>query len=88
MGIKTGDDKKVIRARYLFLSKLYHPDKGGDPKNFIEMKACYDILMEPFNKKGEDSLKLPDTAIYFSFQLIKYLPMASLFFSLVLVIVW
>lgn len=35
----TEDD---VRSRYIELSKTHHPDKGGDPERFMEIKQAYD----------------------------------------------
>lgn len=33
-----------IRKQYLKLVMLHHPDKGGDPKDFIRIQAAYELL--------------------------------------------
>lgn len=34
----------ILRKRYNQLAKIHHPDRGGDPGKFIEIKAAYDQL--------------------------------------------
>ena len=36
-----------ITTRYNELLKIYHPDKGGDTKKFIELKLAYKVLSDP-----------------------------------------
>jgi curved DNA-binding protein CbpA len=40
-----------IKEKYNELLLLYHPDKGGDPQKFKDLKAAYKILSDP--KKRE-----------------------------------
>jgi len=37
--------KKELRKQYRLLSLKYHPDKGGDPADFIKLKNSYDNLI-------------------------------------------
>lgn len=37
-------DQQQIRHRYRQLAAQHHPDKGGDPLEFIALKEAYDIL--------------------------------------------
>jgi len=37
--------KKELRKQYRVLSLKYHPDKGGDPADFIKLKNSYDNLI-------------------------------------------
>lgn len=36
-----------IKAAFKKMSKKTHPDKGGNPDDFIEVKKAYDILSDP-----------------------------------------
>jgi len=36
-----------IKKRFRYLAKVHHPDVGGDPKKFAEIKKAYDNLMHP-----------------------------------------
>ena len=39
-------DKEYIKWKYKRLAKELHPDTGGDPEKFKELKEAYDQLME------------------------------------------
>ncbi|NJL54363.1 J domain-containing protein [bacterium] len=34
----------IIKAAWRELAKILHPDAGGDPKEFVRVKAAYDKL--------------------------------------------
>lgn len=40
-----------LENNYKRLRKVYHPDKGGDSKKFIELKIAYKVLSDPERKK-------------------------------------
>ncbi len=50
-------DSEKIKTKYKELIKLNHPDKGGDPDNFDNIKMAYEILKDP-DKKSEYDRKL------------------------------
>lgn len=39
-------DKQYIKWKYKKMAKELHPDTGGDPEKFKELKEAYDQLME------------------------------------------
>lgn len=41
----------IVKAAYKQLSKLYHPDLGGDKEKFQEIQEAYDVLSNPIRKK-------------------------------------
>lgn len=50
---KTATAKEIKKA-YFRLSKLHHPDKGGDEHLFKEISAAYEILSDPEKRKQYD----------------------------------
>lgn len=38
-------DNETIRQKFLHLAKVYHPDNGGDPVLFDQVKKAYDLAM-------------------------------------------
>ncbi len=45
LGVSKTDDHTIIKSRYKFLCKKYHPDKiGGDKEKFILIKEAYDYI--------------------------------------------
>lgn len=52
--IEKGADAKEIKKAYRKLSRVHHPDKGGDEHKFKEINAAYEILSD------EDQRKLYD----------------------------
>lgn len=54
---KTATQKEVKKA-YFRLSKLHHPDKGGDEHIFKEISAAYEILSDPETRQKYDKYGL------------------------------
>jgi DnaJ family protein A protein 2 len=50
--------QKDIKKAYFRLSKLHHPDKGGDEHKFKEIAAAYEILSDPEKRKKYDQYGL------------------------------
>ncbi|GAA5905197.1 hypothetical protein JCM8208_000311 [Rhodotorula glutinis] len=44
-----------VRAAYLRLSLVAHPDKGGTHQLFVRLKAAYDVLVDPLARQRYDS---------------------------------
>lgn len=49
---------KEVKKAYFRLSKLHHPDKGGDEHKFKEINAAYEILSDPEKRKSYDKYGL------------------------------
>lgn len=47
LGVKKSATQKEIRAAYKRLSKLHHPDAGGDIKMFQIVQEAYETLSDP-----------------------------------------
>lgn len=47
LGVKKSATQKEIRAAYKRLSKLHHPDAGGDIKMFQAVQEAYETLSDP-----------------------------------------
>jgi DnaJ family protein A protein 2 len=54
----TSVDAKTIKKAYFRLSKLHHPDRGGDEHKFKEISAAYEILSDPEKRKAYDQYGL------------------------------
>ncbi len=56
MGLSADFSPERLRRRYLYLSKLAHPDRnGGDNAPFQELQKSYRILLAEVNsRRGED----------------------------------
>jgi DnaJ homolog subfamily A member 2 len=58
---------KEIKKAYFRLSKLHHPDKGGEEHRFKEIAAAYEILSDPdkrasYDKYGLDGVRDDDVS--------------------------
>jgi len=55
LGIPRDSSKKEIRAAYLRLAKLYHPDSTtGNNKIFLKVQHAYEVLHNPKLEYWED----------------------------------
>lgn len=54
---KTASQKEIKKA-YFRLSKLHHPDKGGEEHKFKEISAAYEILSDPEKRQQYDKYGL------------------------------
>jgi len=48
-------EQKEIKSKYRRLSVTHHPDKGGDPKVFNEIREAYEILGDEDNRRYYDA---------------------------------
>ena len=46
LGVDKGASKKDIRQAFRKLSRIHHPDKGGDAHKFKDVAAAYEILSD------------------------------------------
>ena len=51
MNLKRTATPEEIRAAYISLAKIHHPDAGGDPEDFKRLQAAFDLLSDP-EKRG------------------------------------
>jgi len=58
LGIEKGVTKKDIRKAYMKLSRIHHPDKGGDEHKFKEISAAYEILSDEEKRAQYDKYGL------------------------------
>lgn len=58
LGLSNTSSDKAIRKAYRELSKIYHPDRGGDVESFGVIKEAYDTL------SGEDKVKYDRLSVY------------------------
>lgn len=49
LNVKPGASKDEIKKAFHRLAHIHHPDKGGDPKKFIEVKNAYEALIKGDN---------------------------------------
>ena len=55
---KQDADPKEIKKAYRRLSRVHHPDKGGDEHKFKEINAAYEILSDPDKREAYDKYGL------------------------------
>lgn len=46
LGVSPNANKAEIKKAYRKMSLIYHPDVGGDEKQFLKIKAAYEALTE------------------------------------------
>ncbi|GFH51450.1 DnaJ homolog subfamily A member 2 [Chaetoceros tenuissimus] len=56
--ISKDASEKDIKKAYRRLSRVHHPDKGGDEHKFKEIAAAYEILSDPEKRKMYDQYGL------------------------------
>ena len=49
LGLEEDATKDEIKRRYRDLIKKFHPDNGGDPKEFIKIKSAFEKIMRSRN---------------------------------------
>ncbi len=54
LGITKDASSEEIRKSYLSLSRVYHPDKGGNKEKFQKLVEAYEILGDPAQKETYD----------------------------------
>ena len=62
LGLDESATQVEIKAAYRKLSKDHHPDQGGNPKAFMEIKKAYEILS---NKETRNTFDLYGISIDF-----------------------
>jgi len=55
LGLSKNATFEEIKAKYKSLAQQHHPDKGGDPELFKEIKNAYEVLSDPVNRKKYDT---------------------------------
>lgn len=64
LGIKKNASPGAIKKAFRSLAAKHHPDRGGDPEIFKQVKLAYDILSDPerrarYDQTGEFGEKQP-----------------------------
>jgi DnaJ-class molecular chaperone len=54
LGVSKKADPEEIKKAYRDLSKIHHPDKGGDPEKFKELNNAYEILKDSSKREMYD----------------------------------
>ncbi|CAH8602494.1 unnamed protein product [Heterobilharzia americana] len=85
LGIDRDASAKDIRSAYKKLSVLNHPDKGGDPKRFIQISKAYAALTNEESRKNWEEYGNPDGpgAAHFGIALPKWMVQKENFYLVV-----
>ena len=64
LGVQKNADTNEIRKAFLKLSKIHHPDKGGDPEKFKEIQEAHEVLTDEqkrqvYNMTGSVNGEMP-----------------------------
>lgn len=52
LGLQSNASLLVVRQTYRSLASRYHPDKGGDAEQFIQVREAYEVLLKARSAKG------------------------------------
>jgi len=52
--VQRGATQEAIKKAYHALALVHHPDKGGDPEKFKEIKEAYEMLSDPVKRANYD----------------------------------
>ena len=55
LGLSKNATFEEIKSKYKSLAQQHHPDKGGDPELFKQIKNAYDVLSDPLRRKHYDN---------------------------------
>ena len=55
LGVSNNATFEEIKIKYKSLAQQHHPDKGGDPELFKEIKKAYEILSDPISREIYDN---------------------------------
>lgn len=54
LGVTSAASQAEIKRAYRRLVNIMHPDKGGDPEQFVELTKAYNVLMDPKARDNYD----------------------------------
>ena len=54
LGVEKESTEKEIKKAYRDLSKIHHPDKGGDKEKFAKISEAYNVLSDSTKRKQYD----------------------------------
>ena len=60
VNLNQGATEKIIRKAYRDLSKVMHPDRGGDEEKFKELAKAYKALTDEETRKAWEEYGNPD----------------------------
>lgn len=55
LGVARDADAKTIKSAYRKLSKVHHPDSGGERDTFERVKLAFDVLSDPERRRRYDT---------------------------------
>lgn len=55
LGLSQNCSEEDVKKRYRSLAQIYHPDKGGDPEKFLQIKRAFEILIDPESRRIWDT---------------------------------
>ena len=61
LSLNAGATKQDIKRAYSKLARIIHPNRGGDPGAFQDLKTAVDVLLDPelrriYDTDGHDGL--------------------------------
>lgn len=68
LGVPRDAKPEDVKRAWRRVAQIHHPDHGGDPQVFAELKLCYEILIDPVRRREFDATGVmkqvqPDTLL-------------------------
>lgn len=63
LGISPDSTQDQVKLAWRELARFHHPDRGGDPSRFTQIKDSYDVISDPSKRKVYDAALLFATSL-------------------------
>jgi hypothetical protein len=64
LGLTFGATQEEVKAAFRKKALIFHPDKGGDVKDFIAVKTAYDWLVKHGTEKKDETFLCPVAPVW------------------------
>jgi curved DNA-binding protein CbpA len=81
LGLSKNATFEEIKSKYKSLAQQHHPDKGGDPELFKQIKHAYEVLIDPISRTKYDTTGQYENTVSIRDEALDQL--SNLFFSII-----